>query len=549
IYILAMDAIFAVLSEVERTNILRIIMQSFGSSYICLWSNFPHSSNFLFFLDGYYQEESAQPSSSSGTSAARHFDEYRREPLLAVNNHVPGYAFLNSRPYIELRQVELQSMASTDAQRRFYQEARIKFNIEHEMRNWFPEDFSRQSPAKELSLAADHPNIPTSSSSSLRSLSLSMDSPESSSLLFNVPNTSIIAESLAQVEPSPLPQIPIPSTCPLQAMHNLQQAISTTNPLQEAILPLLCQAPSTSSTPGQQATQSSQAATVRTSSSILQQTMHEFALAQRNIALPTREREEEAITRAILAVLTSPPMTGVSSATSSSSSTSTHRFSHVYRVSQGATAFKRYGTSASAPRAPPAVGLRRQSMLSRALAYYRGLNNARRQQMQAARPTSTQMHHMISERKRREKINESFQALRSLLPPESKKDKASVLTRTRDYLTSLKAQVEELVRKNQQLEAQLAKASKEAVPASERLDVRVTHVPESTSEQQFVDLQVTVRGENPILDMVIRILEFLKQVQDVNVISVEARTVVAESNSYNRVTLRLNIENFVEMVK
>lgn len=36
------------------------------------------------------------------------------------------------------------------------------------------------------------------------------------------------------------------------------------------------------------------------------------------------------------------------------------------------------------------------------------------------RPTSNQLHHMISERKRREKLNEYFHALRLLLPPGSK---------------------------------------------------------------------------------------------------------------------------------
>lgn len=40
-----------------------------------------------------------------------------------------------------------------------------------------------------------------------------------------------------------------------------------------------------------------------------------------------------------------------------------------------------------------------------------------RPQMQEIRSSSTQLHHMISERKRREKLNESFEALRALLPP------------------------------------------------------------------------------------------------------------------------------------
>jgi len=35
-------------------------------------------------------------------------------------------------------------------------------------------------------------------------------------------------------------------------------------------------------------------------------------------------------------------------------------------------------------------------------------------------PTSSQLNHMISERRRRERLNESFEALRGLLPPGSK---------------------------------------------------------------------------------------------------------------------------------
>lgn len=106
----------------------------------------------------------------------------------------------------------------------------------------------------------------------------------------------------------------------------------------------------------------------------------------------------------------------------------------------------------------------------------------------------------------------------------------------------MKAQVEELSRKNQQLEAQLPRAEEVGESSNERLNVRVTHVPESTSEQHIIDLQVTLRGERPVVDMVIRILEFLKQVNNVTVMSMEASTHVAESTSFSRVILRLNIE-------
>lgn len=559
-----MDAVF-LLSEVERANFLRYFMQCFGSTYICLWSYLPQPSNYLFFWDGYYHEESNQPSSSSGSVARMLFDQYRQERFFAVNDRVPGVAFKNKIPFIELKEFELQRSASTDAQRRFYQEARIKtavfmgcnsgeielgwsnathqFNIENEMRNWFPKDFSRQSPLRELPLVVD-PNIPSSSSSSLRSLS--MDSPEISSLIFTIPSSSHMPEAHREA-PSLLPPI-LPSTSsPLQHTLQLLQPVlpTPTGNILQQVLQSLQQEPS----PQQQAIQSSQSTpsttsllqeamqplqAIQSSTSPHQQALQAFAL-ERNIQLPTPESEDAVMTRAILAVLTFP---------SPSSSSSSHSLPHMHRVRQGASAFNNY-RSALAPKTQTRASLHRNSMLTRVITYYRRLNIERREHMLGGRPSSTQLHHMISERKRREKINESFKALRSILPPEAKKDKASILTRTREYLTSLKAQVEELTRKNQKLEAQLSKAAVSQVRDSsyERLDVRVTHISESTSEQRIIDLVVNLRGESPILDTVItRILEFLRQVTDVSLISIEASTHTAESTSFNRVILRLNIE-------
>ncbi|KAF9680451.1 hypothetical protein SADUNF_Sadunf06G0122500 [Salix dunnii] len=547
-----MDAVF-LLREVERANLLRNFMQYFGSTYICLWSCSPQPSNYLFFWDGYYHEESNQPSSSSGSVASMLFNQYRQERFFAVNDRVPGLAFKNSIPFIELKEFELQRSATTDAQRQFYltavfmgcssgeielgwSNATHQFNIENEMRNCFPGDFSRPSPLRELSLVVD-PNKPSSSSSSLRSLS--MDSPEISSLIFTIPSSSHVHEVQREV-PSLLPSIFPSTSSPLQ--HTLQ--LLPSNILQQ-VLQSFQQKPSPTS-PHQQAIQSSQPMpsttclfqeavqplqAIQSSTSPHQQAMQAFAL-ERNIHLPTPESEDDVMRRAILAVLSFP------------SSSSSHSSPHMYPVCQGASAFKNYG-SAPAPTSQTRASLRRQSMPQRIITFYRHLNTERREHMPGGRPTSTQLHHMIAERKRREKINESFKALRSILPLETKKDKASVLTRTREYLTSLKAQVEELSRKNQKLEAQLSKAAVAQVTDSpnEKLDVRVTHISESTSEQRIIDLVLNLRGESPILDMVItRILEFLRQVTDVSLMSIQASTHTAESNSFNRVVLRLSIE-------
>lgn len=373
-----------------------------------------------------------------------------------------------------------------------------------------------------------------------------MDSPEISSLIFTIPSSSHMPEAHREA-PSLLPPI-LPSTSsPLQHTLQLLQPVlpTPTGNILQQVLQSLQQEPS----PQQQAIQSSQSTpsttsllqeamqplqAIQSSTSPHQQALQAFAL-ERNIQLPTPESEDAVMTRAILAVLTFP---------SPSSSSSSHSLPHMHRVRQGASAFNNY-RSALAPKTQTRASLHRHSMLTRVITYYRRLNIERREHMLGGRPSSTQLHHMISERKRREKINESFKALRSILPPEAKKDKASILTRTREYLTSLKAQVEELTRKNQKLEAQLSKAAVSQVRDSsyERLDVRVTHISESTSEQRIIDLVVNLRGESPILDTVItRILEFLRQVTDVSLISIEASTHTAESTSFNRVILRLNIE-------
>lgn len=216
-----------------------------------------------------------------------------------------------------------------------------------EMKNLFPEDFSRP---REHSQPHDQ-NRPSSSSSSLRSLS--MDSPEPSPFLFNIPNTSY------NQDPS------IETRVVQQAMRPISTTI-TTPPVQQAIK----------------------------------------ALSQiRNIQFPTIESENVEMTKAILAVLSS----------SSPSSTSSS-----LPQPQKASAFKSY-RSVLGPM--PQITTRKQNMLKRAVKFFAGLTLRRNQEQiqgTSTRPSTTQLHHMISERRRREKLNESFQALRSLLPQGTK---------------------------------------------------------------------------------------------------------------------------------
>ncbi|XP_017178235.1 putative transcription factor bHLH041 isoform X2 [Malus domestica] len=504
----------------------------------------------LFFLDGVYDEEN-QPSSSSGSLARRLFDEYRLSVFKVFENEcVPGFAFRNSISFVELQEMDLQRLASDDKQRQFYQEARIKtavfmgcksgeielgmsnvcqINIKREMmRTWLPEVFPGQlSPHTEVasrSINGQQQYPLSSSSSSLRSLS-TMDSPEYSSLLFNIPTTTTtishnIPELFTQLSSNPLQPINISSLEPLPTKNLITttSSTSTTSPHQQAIQ----------------------------------------AISRiRNIQFPTPEIEDATMTRAILAVLSSSPYQPPPQTNPPSSSSTTDHHLQTPRAS----AFKSYNTSVLAPRTQMSANLRQQNMHKRSISFLRSLNLTRlREGIQATRPTSSQLHHMISERKRREKLNESFHTLKSLLPPGTKKDKASVLTTAREYLTSLKAQVAELSKRNQQLEARLLPlaslganeaAAAAAGSSNERCSLTVTRVSTESSpdqDEQIIDLQVILRSQESCTeDMVIRILEFLKRVENVSLMSMEANTWISESNfNINRVILRLRVDQGTE---
>ncbi|XP_023537999.1 uncharacterized protein LOC111798884 [Cucurbita pepo subsp. pepo] len=162
------------------------------------------------------------------------------------------------------------------------------------------------------------------------------------------------------------------------------------------------------------------------------------------------------------------------------------------------------------------------------------------------RPGSAQLLHMIAERRRREKLNGSFQALRSLLPPGTKKDKLSVLATTREYLTKLREQVSELSHKNQKLlEAQSQGEETANSFVNERFTVRVSHAPPSINGTEIIDLEITVRGQGSLMpDIVIRVLEFLKNVVNVGVIlSFHGIEQLAPSSLLSRLRFRFSLQD------
>ncbi|OIV97387.1 hypothetical protein TanjilG_07139 [Lupinus angustifolius] len=354
-----MEGVFS-LPEAARTDFLHSLVQYLGCTYICLWSSDPISNNRLIFLDGFYN----QPSTSLGSVAQELFNHYQSLTFDINNDCVPGLAFKNQRPYLLLQQLDLLRLASTEIQTQFFQEARIKTvifmgcnkgeielgfsnmtqdDIQTALRSLFPEEFCRQ-------IQPIDPNPPSSSSSSLRSLS--KGSPEYSSLIFTSPGTSQsnFPETLRGIVPTMPPLLPNTNTHQ-QTLQALPQVTTT----------------------------------------------HQF---------PSPDNEQDEIMRSILYILTSP------------SSTSHHHHQNMPYNS----AFKRYRPSLG-PSIMSQMGSKfmKQNMLNRSFAFFRNLNLSRmREHIQATHPTSTQLHHMISERRRREKLNENFQALRTLLPPGTK---------------------------------------------------------------------------------------------------------------------------------
>ncbi|KAK9099329.1 hypothetical protein Syun_026374 [Stephania yunnanensis] len=472
--------------------------------------------NHLHSIDGWYNEGNhSQPSSSTGSVGQRLFDAYRRTLCGIENGYVPGLACKEGMPYVELMESELLRRASSETQRQFYQEARIKIvaflgckmgeieigmrsattvTMMIEMRNLFPDDFSQYYNQQSKYLIRELPPPPDqnwpSSSTSCSSLRSVGNSPEYSSLLmFN---------NMPQAIPEPFKE----------AQSTDQQAIRPTSmpipPQPQLLIP----------------------------------PYHGLGFH-----FPNSEREDAAMTKAMLAVMSSP----------SSSSSSYPQPQLELQDRGGRSAFERYNNNASSSTASTQAHQNarmkaishKPSMMKKVFALLQSMNLRRieEQSMMRSRPppTTSQLHHKISERKRREKLNESFQELKSMLPPCPKRDKASVLANTREYLSSLKREISELKQKNQELETRLSLSQARGIKTnveegnnvaspSRRVNVDIRQASESTSEEREVELRVTVRGGCDINDFLIKVLEFVKQLQNVSLASIEALIIPTHHN-------------------
>ncbi|WVZ72669.1 hypothetical protein U9M48_021089, partial [Paspalum notatum var. saurae] len=191
----------------------------------------------------------------------------------------------------------------------------------------------------------------------------------------------------------------------------------------------------------------------------------------------------------------------------------------------------------------------------------------------AAPPTVNQLQHMFSERKRREKLNDSFHALKAVLPPSAKKDKTSILIRAREYVRSLESKVSELEEKNRLLESRLLRGdssdddggSKGGDSGDEKkvkVHVELTRASSPREERAAADepprdlctLKIVVESACNMADVVLRTLQCLKDQMgdDVSLVAMStgggdegtgAAAAGAKSTTSPRSTLTLQIKS------
>ncbi|XP_025809513.1 putative transcription factor bHLH041 isoform X2 [Panicum hallii] len=131
-----------------------------------------------------------------------------------------------------------------------------------------------------------------------------------------------------------------------------------------------------------------------------------------------------------------------------------------------------------------------------------------------------QLQHVLSERKRREKLNDSFKALKTVLPPAPKKDKASILIRARDYVNTLKSRLSELEERNRtlvELQHQCDDGGERDDVSDEQIEVDINRAAAGAAEEtsQEFHLKIVVRSGCNAMDAVVGILECLKELGDV----------------------------------
>ncbi|KAH0468433.1 hypothetical protein IEQ34_003466 [Dendrobium chrysotoxum] len=375
--------------------------------------------------------------------------------------YVPGLAFKQGLPYIQLEDSDLMNSASTFAQLEFYKKAVFigcksgeielgsltanNANIQMLFNQDFI-NFQRSQPQLGDLLLPDQNILSSSSTSSLKSLSVG--SPEYTSFILSNPATD---------------------------QSGSDQALKQGKPL----------------------------------TSHHQITMDSFNL-YRNILLPSPQSDDAALTRAILAVLSSPQKDVQQQEES--------------RVTQASSSFQPFGSITAS--FEPNLRLQGQRMIKKSISLLRKMYSLKHAETRRHErlPISSKLHHVMAERKRRVRINESLRDLRMLLPPGSKKDYVTVLSNTKDYLRTLKVQINELEERNRKLEMVLKsnKQPAQVTDSNERVEIQVIRASESTSESQQIYLLIIVREEVNMIDFLLKVLECLKRMGIMNMTTIDA---------------------------
>nr|CAB3446139.1 unnamed protein product [Digitaria exilis] len=505
-----MDNLFLLGHESRLRILQRAAARLPGCSYLCAWAALPASSHpppppsssspatssvrLLCCVDAWLCDGAGAGGDAAGCRRVQAlFDAYRGSLCAAVSGCVPGWAYKDGVAFMELPAHDLTASASLPVQQQFYQEAGIKMaafmgcesgevevgmsstaasgsspmSLESSLHQVFPEDFFQESLLEELlQLPPTQPSSP--SSTSMPSASVDSPAAEGSTSLqlrtmtLTPPATTPSSGELHVPPPPPRPPLAGPFFSGHGGVH------------------------------------------------------HQF---------PSADADDAAMAEAMLAV--------ISASSSPSTATATPGNHHHHdggarrwwprRRGTTATAFRAYNAAALAPRTPwrrpGAPGgqrmikmgisiLRRMHMLrfshgggggATAMAQ-RGHQQEEEEEDTPPAPTSSQLNHMISERRRRERLNESFEALRGLLPPGSKKDKATVLAKTLDYMNILVAQIADLEARNRTLESRAHHHSNgggggRPYSSSEQQDVVVLQGLSATSERVQVHVTTAVAGD------------------------------------------------------
>ncbi|CAM0907997.1 unnamed protein product [Alopecurus aequalis] len=214
------------------------------------------------------------------------------------------------------------------------------------------------------------------------------------------------------------------------------------------------------------------------------------------------------------------------------------------------SAFRRYERYLGPQRrlTKPACG---QRMFRTAMSVLAKMHMKRRyshQQQQQAAPSGNQLQHIISERKRREKLNGSFNALKTVLPPGSKKlGQASILIISREYVNSLKSKVCELEEKNQDLQLQLDRraTSAEEDHATEKVEIPMTRAVAEEHPQtgEVCKVKVATPAGGNTTNMMLRILQHLNDQMGEDVRLVSMNTGEDGDRPAQRANLTLHIKS------